>query len=146
MPNWNDGGLKWGSRKVKFYTPGAVDGNGNTTWTALLTSASPVYILEVNSPNRPQFVQKQYDEIRQPNGAFGVDDFVELSATVQFGPGQNFVTNGCAFATVLDNSPGATAEGFVVISTDEPESQGDIRKQNIRLQKIYKATLPTTYP
>lgn len=144
--SWNDGGLKWGSRKVKFYTPGAVDANGSTTWSTLLTASSPIYILETNGVTRPQFTLRQYDEVRNPNGSFGVDDYVEVSATVQFAPTQNFVTTGCAFSTVLDNSPSATAEGFVVTSTDEPEAQGDIRKQNIRLQKIYKATIPTTYP
>jgi hypothetical protein len=141
MPNWNDGALKWGSRKVKFYSPSSTDASG-TIWGTL----KGIYILETNGINRPQMVVRQYDEVRTPNGAIGLDDFVEGTATVQFGPSQTFIATGDAFTTVLDNSPGATAEGFVVTGTDEPEAQGDIRKQNIRIQKIVTATKPTAYP
>jgi hypothetical protein len=141
MPNWNDGALKWGSRKVKFYSPSSTDASG-TVWGTL----KGIYILETNTVTRPQSVVQQYDEVRTPNGAIGLDDFVTASATVQFGAGQVFIATGDAFSTVLDNSPGATAEGFVVTNAEEPEAQGDIRKQSIRLEKIYTATKPTTYP
>lgn len=144
MPGWNDGLVPHGSRTVKFYSnsAGATDANG-TTFTVL----KGIYIIESGSYSRPQYEQGRYDEVRNPNGGFGVDDFVTGSMVVQLATTATaYVAPGDAFATILPDSPGGTAEGFVVTSIDDPESQGDIRKQSCRVRKLYKCTLPTTYP
>lgn len=143
MATFNDGGAPVGCRTVKFYSPGAVDGNGSTTWTA----AKGIYILENLSINRPQYTQKRYNEARVPNASIGVDDFVEGTAVVQIQYAATArIANGDAFNTVLSDSPGGTAEGFKVTGCDTPEAQGDIKKQSVRLEKIVAATPPTAFP
>jgi hypothetical protein len=146
MGNWNDGGLPYGARKVKLYPAGASDASGNTTWTG---AAKGIYILESFSPTRGQSVLKRKDESGLPNGALGVDDFVEGSATVQLAQvATPLVDTGDAFTTVRRGASGA-AESFVVINADEPEEQNGIRKQSIRIHKLVaspSSNLPSGYP
>ena len=145
MSTWNDGGLPNGARKVKFYDTSSVDASGNSVWNV----DKGIYILESFSPTRPQRTVKRYDESGAPNGGIGIDDFVEASAVVQLDNQlTDPVNDGMAFTTKRRGATGqaAAGEGFVVISADEPETQGDVRKQSVRLQKIVKATPPTVYP
>lgn len=147
MSNWNDGGVPFGSRKVTFYAPLAgKDANGNSQWAGGATRG--IGILEVNSVERTQYTQRRYDEVRNPNGSFGVDEFTEFSATYQLANvNSQFIQTGDAFTTTLSSSAGATAESYVCISAGSPEEQGGIKKQSLRCQKIYVASsLPAAYP
>lgn len=144
MSTFNDGGVPFGVRKVKFYPSGAPDVNGNTTWTG---AAKGIYILESFTVTRPTRGARRYDEGGVPNGAFAVDDFAEATAVVQLQYNATVrIATSDAFCTALPDSPGGTAEGFVVTNAEAPEEQIGIRKQSIRLQKIVSATPPTAYP
>ena len=148
MGNWNDGGVPFGSRKVTFYAPlPGKDANGSSQWNG--GASRGVGILEVNSAERTQYTQRRYDEVRNPNGAFGQDEFVEFSATYQLANATSqYIQTGDAFTTTLPSSAGGnTNESFVCISAGSPEEQGGIRKQSLRCQKLYAATsLPAVYP
>ena len=146
MSNWNDGGLGYGARKVKIYPAGASDASGNTTWTG---TAKGIYVLESLSPTRGQMVSKRKDEIGNPNGAIGVDDIPEGSAVIQLSQVVTaLIDTGDAFTT-LRRGPSGAAESWVVTSADEPEEQGAIRKQSIKIQKLIvtpSANIPAIYP
>lgn len=147
MAAWNDGGLPKGSRKMKVYPPGAVDGAGSTTWAG---ATKGIYVAESWTPRRAQFVVRRYDEVRQPSGAFGLDDFVEGDIVMQLANvAAVLLDNGDAFTTAraIDATGGAvTPESFVIIDVSEPEEQGGVKKQTVRVQKIVSATGPTVYP
>lgn len=149
--NWNDGSVPFGTRQVVFYRQSAP---GSGAWTTKLGT----YVLEGLTPTRTSRVVKRYDEVAQPNGSFGVSDFVEGTAVVQLatavGDGTGGTTieirDGDAFATVLDPSapalPNVTAnaESFVVTKADAPEAQLEYKKQSISVQKLYKTTISVT--
>src|SRR5712671_2637097 len=137
--NWNDAAVPYGARTVVFYRQASA---GN--WTSKLGT----YVLESLTPTRTSRSVKRYDEVGQPNGGFGVSDFVEGSAVIQLattvGDGTSSTTiqlrDGDAFATILDKSSPALpnqssgAESFVITSADAPEEQLGYKKQNIRFQ------------
>lgn len=147
--NWVDNNVPYAARKVVFYrqaTPGV--------WTTKLGT----YILESLTPTRTSRVVKRYDEGGQPNGAFGVSDFVEASCVVQLattvGDGTAGTTiqirDGDAFATVLDPAspalPGTSsnAESFVVTKADAPEAQLEYKKQTCSVLKLTATTISVT--
>lgn len=145
MATWNDGGVPFGCRTVRFYSvSNSLDANGSSQWS----SAKGIYILESFTVDRPQYEVNRYSEARVPNGGIGVDDYATGSAVVQLQYGTTtHISNGDAFTTLLPSSPGGVAETFVVKNASDPESQGDIRKQSITLRKLVAATtLPTAYP
>jgi hypothetical protein len=127
---------------LAFKRPSAGGGSGATTsWTAL-TNAAAVK-LENITVRRPQRNVKVYDEIGKPQDSYGVDDFVEGSATAQLSKDPSTTTTvalqpGDAFSTTFDFSIGA--ENFVVTSADAPQAQLEYFKQNISFQKLYVAT------
>ena len=124
--NWNDGAVPYGvPQLVVFYrqaTPGV--------WTTKLGT----YVLETLTPDRSSRVQKRYDEVGQPNGSFGVEDFTEGSGTVQLAtaPGDGTggttiqVRPGDAFAVIFDPAAPAlpnitaNAESFVITKASTP--------------------------
>lgn len=145
MANWNDGGVPVGARKIHLYkTNGASDASGGSQWATDVG----IYILEQHSPTRGQKVAKRYDEAGNPNGAIGIDDFVEGSATVQLPyTGSVLVDPGMAFTTARRGGGGN--ESFVITSAEEPESAGEIRKQSVRIQKLVvgpSGNWPAVYP
>lgn len=146
--NFNDGGLPFGARAVVFYRQSAP---GSGVWSTKLGT----YILEGTTPSRSARVIKRYDEVGQPNGSAGVEDYTEGSGTAQLAtvPGDGSAGTtiplrpGDAFATIFDKSaPSQTnssggAESFVLTKTDQPEAQLDYKKQTLSFQKLYTATI-----
>ena len=146
MSNWNDGGLPFNSRKVKFYPAGASDASGCTTWTG---TAKGIYILESWSPTRPQKVAGRYDETGAPNGAVGTDDFATASAVVQLATTLTVPVDTGDGITTVRRGTGGAAESWVVTQSDEPEMQDGIRKQSVSLRKLVatpSANIPPVYP
>jgi hypothetical protein len=148
---WVDGNVPFGARKVVFYrqvTP------GSGVWATKIGT----YVLQNITPKRTSRTVKRYDEVGQPNGSFGVADFVEGSAVVQLattvGDGTAGTTipirDGDGFATVLDPSNPVqlntvtNAESFVVTSADAPEEQLGYKVQNVSIQKLYSSTVSAT--
>src|SRR5258706_4792502 len=74
--NWNDANVPYGARTVVFKRQASA---GSGSWSTTLGT----YVLESITPTRSSQVQQRRDEVGQPNGAFGVDNFVEGSAVVQ---------------------------------------------------------------
>lgn len=147
--NWNDGAVPYGARTVVFYRQTTA---GN--WTTKLGT----YVLEGITPTRTSRVGKRYDEVAQPNGSFGVEDFTEATTVVQLATAVGNGTGGTtipirpgdAFATVLDPSSPAlpnmttSAESFIVTKADAPEGQLEYKRQNVSIQKLYNVTISAT--
>lgn len=143
--SWNDGGVPIGGRKIKLYkSNGASDASGSTQWQTEVG----IYIAEQNGATRGQKVSKRYDESGAPNGAYGVDDFVEGSATLQPAyTGTVLPDPGMAFTSARHGGGGN--ESWVLTSVDEPEEAGVIRKVGVRIQKLVvgpSGNWPTVYP
>lgn len=133
MAFFNDGGCPANTRKVSIYiTNGASDASGASTWG----TAKGIYVLENFDPVRPSYVDKRYDQSRNPSGAIGTDDFVEGSATAQLQYAAT-VELDCGDAFTTHRNGNNAVESFVVINVDSPETQGQIRKQTFRYQKLY---------
>lgn len=139
---YNDGSIPYGSRVVAFKRVASGGGSGaTTTWSALANAAAVV--LENISVKRSGLVNKRYNEVKAPNGSYGVEDFPEGSAVAQLA--KDPVTNTTvalqfsdAFTTTFDNSIGT--ENWVITSIDQPEEQGSYKKQSISFQKLVNVT------
>lgn len=139
MP-WNDNAVPYASRKVDLYSMAS---GGTSGSASVWTTKKGTYAAENISVNRPQFVGKRYSEVRAPNGAFGTDDFVEGSATLQYADGSaKAAIPGDGFNVTFDTTIGG--ENFVVTSAGHAESQGDFKKQNITFQKLIAGTVTAT--
>ena len=145
MSNWNDGGLPWGSRKIRLYAPSGCDASGSSQWT----TDKGIFTCESFQPNRNQNVVRRYDEKRKPSGALGLEDFIDGTLVVQLAyEGTDPVDPGFAFTSKRRGTT-ATAESWVVTGADEPEGQGDTRKQTLRIQRLEASpsgNVPAVYP
>ena len=109
---WNDGAIPYGSE--------------------VLTIDSVTYIAENLSFDNPSVVVQRRNEVNEPTGSFGVQDFVTGSATLQK------ATTGTAVPT-----PGLTftrsSVVFTLTKVGEVLAQGDAMKFNIEFQREYAA-------
>ena len=127
MSNFNDNAIPYGARLV---TVNRGSGNGSSTITNV--------VLENITINRSAFVIRRYNETRQPNGSVGVEDFPEGTATAQLATTSSLyihVGDLIPFtgASQLDSNIGD--EYYIVTKADQPEAQGDYKKQSISLIK-----------
>ena len=74
------------------------------------------------------------NELDEPVGSVGVQDFVRGSAQLQLGTGAAFVTKGQNFTVNYANAVNAV---FVIQSADYPEDKAGEKKQNITFIKEY---------
>lgn len=147
--SYNDGGVPHGTRKVRIYAKGTANvTTGADNWAD--GAERGIYVLENFNPARPTYTQNRYDETRNPNGSFGVDDYDTVSCTAQLATiASKHIKRGDAFTTIVSTEAGATSESWVITQADEPESQGDIKKQSISAQKLYATdanAIPPVYP
>lgn len=107
---WNDGSIPYGSE--------------------VLTINSVTYIAENVSFDNPSVVQQRRNEVNEPTGSFGVQDFVTGSATLQ----------KAATGTVVP-TPGLTftrdSVVYILTKVGEVLAQGDAMKFNIEFQRQY---------
>ncbi len=121
MADFNDGAIPYGSRLVTMFRAAVNLGT---------------YVLENVTVNRPSHMIKRYNQIRQPNGSVGIDDFVEASAVAQLATiTSTLLRNGDTFSDTFDAALGA--ETFIVAGADQPESQGEYKKQSLKFIKKY---------
>lgn len=121
MSNYVDNSVPYGSRVLTVSRLGVSQGD---------------YVAEQISLSRPANVIKRYDQVRNPNGAVGQEDFVTGSATLQLATSSSKQLRvGDTFPATFDDITGS--ETFWLTSVDQPESQGDYKKQSVQFQKKY---------
>lgn len=123
MSNYVDNSVPYGSRTVTFSRAAVSLGS---------------YVAEQISVNRPANVLKRKNEVGNPNGAVGQEDFVTGSATVQLADSTSKQLRvGDTFPAIFDTDLGS--ENYWITSADQPESQSDYKKQSVQFQKKYGA-------
>ena len=109
---WNDGSIPYGSE--------------------VLTINSVTYIAENVSFDNPSVVQQRRNEVNEPTGSFGVQDFVTGSATLQkAATGTSVPTPGLTFTR--------SSVVFILTKVGEVLAQGDAMKFNIEFMRDYAA-------
>ena len=109
---WNDGAIPFGSE--------------------VLTISGTAYIAENVSFDNPSVVVQRRNEVNEPTGSFGVQDFVTGSATLQkAATGTAVPTPGLTFTR--------SSVVYILTKVGEALAQGDAVKFNIEFQRDYAA-------
>lgn len=142
MGNYNDGALRYGTRRIDVFAP---QGSGPLTQTTWPSPKKGTYVLENATVNRTAHEIDQYTELRSPFGSVAVEDFVRGSAVAQWSNQPSLqVGDGFNVAFETDNTNAIINESFVITGVDGAETQGEYFKQNIRFKKLYQGSVPAS--
>jgi hypothetical protein len=113
---WNDGAIPYGSRVV--------------------TISTVTYVANNIRVRRPTKQIKRTNELDEPSGSVGVEDFVEGSAELQLATSSTAEPqNGMTFDLTLDATIGE--ETFILSEVERPEEKSADKKLNVNFIKQY---------
>lgn len=131
-PAYNDGSIPYG-----VTTPAGVV----RAWAiSRVVSGTPTvlgtYIVEASSLSRPANIVRRKNQVNEPTGSIGQNDFPTGTATVQIATtSASYLIPGDYFSDTFSTEIGA--ESFIVTHADQPETQADYKKQTLQFIKQY---------